>query len=120
MLVSYERLDWITNNMISLYTKTETMLRLELKPELIRELTEGQVLSFVVQEYRINNKHVDAHAVLAEIAGCSESHLANCLADRTALGMIGWGKIVAATKTNLFAEWSDMVWERFGLLKGRQ
>lgn len=101
--------------LINKNSKNDTMKRLKLEKDLLPELTEGQVLEFVVQEYKINRRHVDAIEILSEAAGCSASNFANALADRTSIGLERWAKVVAFTRTNLFAEWSEVVWKKHGL-----
>lgn len=101
--------------MINFCKTNDTIKRLRLEQDLIPELTEGQILSFVVQEYKINRKHIDAIAMLSEAAHVSESHFNNALADRTSIGLECWAKVVTFTRTNLFSQWTEAVWKKHGL-----
>ena len=94
---------------------TKRPKRINLEAELLPELTEGMVLEFVVQEFKLNNKNVDAITSLAEAAKCSQTHFSNALAERTSIGIEGWAGVISRTKTNLFFAWSKAVWKKYEL-----
>jgi hypothetical protein len=97
------------------------MVRLELKPDALKRLSEGQVLTLVAQEVELNNAGMNGKDVLcgwlqgAGVAGASRTHVRNACEGRTHIGTLAWMIIVRRSGTKLYDEWIEHLTLNHGL-----
>ena len=91
-------------------TKTNGLTMTFTKAEL-RAMTEGDLISIVLMDYRYRNKNLKADDVVAEMLGVSVQTLSNLKSDKGHIGVKQLRDLYTATKCKVINDWVSENWK---------